>query len=139
MKNTFKTKYYRTLEVIGFISFLSVILVQRFIRPNSADFDESIKHLLGVIPNLLAGIAMSLALFIYGKSYFDRFHLSPEKAILVSVLISMLGLTLWECIQIIAHRSFDLEDVMASVLGSLFSAIAIYLNIQYNCKYNRVE
>lgn len=139
MKSTFKSKYYKVLELIGFIAFVMVILVQRLIRPNSHGSDESIKHLLGVMPNLLAGVAMSLAIFIYGKSYFDRYKLSPDKAMLASVGISILGLTLWEYFQMAAHKSFDSEDVWASVLGSLFSALVIFLNIRYNKKHNRVE
>ncbi len=139
MKQTFKTKYYKSLELIGFVAFLSVIVVQRCIRPNSRDFDESIKHLLGVMPNLLAGIAMCIAFFIYGKPYFIRFQMSPKKGMLVSMIIAIVGLTLWEYFQILAHRKFDNEDVMASTFGGLLSAIAIYINIQYNRKYNRVE
>ncbi|MBU3680188.1 MAG: hypothetical protein FGM32_11400 [Candidatus Kapabacteria bacterium] len=135
MKVIFKSKDYQVLEMIGFISFMMIILTQRAIRPNSQGFDESIKHLLGVVPNLLAGLAMSLAIFIYGKSYFDRFKLSAEKAMLASLAISIAGLTLWEYIQTAAHKSFDSEDVLASILGSLLSALAIYLNIRYNRKH----
>jgi VanZ family protein len=139
MYKPFKSKNYQTLESIGFIAFITTILVQNFIRPNSKDYDEMIKQLLGVLPNFLAGIGMSMAIFIYNNGYFEKIKLNPEKRMLASVILSILGLTLWEYIQIFAYRPFDINDVIATILGSLLSAVLIYLNINYNKKLNLVE
>ncbi len=139
MNKLFKSKNYQTLESIGFIAFITTILVQNFIRPNSKDYDEIIKQLLGVLPNFLAGIGMSMAIFIYNNGYFEKIKLNPEKRMLASVILSILGLTLWEYIQIFAYRPFDINDVIATIVGSLLSAVLIYLNIKYNKKQNLVE
>ncbi len=139
MNKLFKSKNYQTLESIGFIAFITTILVQNFIRPNSKDYNEIIKQLLGVLPNFLAGIGMSIAIFIYNNGYFEKIKLNPEKRMLASVILSILGLTLWEYIQIFSYRPFDINDVIATILGSLLSAVLIYLNIKYNKKQNLVE
>lgn len=139
MNKLFKSKNYQTLESIGFIAFMTIIVIQNFIRPNSKDYDEIIKQLLGVMPNFLAGIAMSIAIFIYNNGYFEKMKFTPEKSMFASVIISMIGLTLWEYIQIFAYRPFDNNDVIATIIGSLISAVLIYLNINFNKKHNRVE
>lgn len=139
MNKLFKSKNYQTLESIGFIAFMTTIMVQNFIRPKSKDYDEIVKQLLGVLPNLLAGIGMSIAIFIYNNGYFEKIKLNPEKRMLASVILSILGLTLWEYIQIFAYRPFDINDVIATIVVSLLSGVLIYLNINYNKKHNKVE
>ena len=138
MKISYRTKHYQVIEVIGIVAFVLVILVQQFIRPNSQNYAESIKHLLGVMPNLFGGMAICIAIFIHGKTTFDKYNLSPEKAMMLSAFLTILGLIIWEYVQIIAHRHFYLNDVLASILGSFISSAFIYFNIRYNKKKNRI-
>lgn len=139
MKSFFKSTNYQNLELIGFISFAIIIITQQVLRPNSINLNEQYKHFLGVLPNLLAGIAMSIAIFIYGDSFFNKLNIKPKIAMIFSVLLSLSGLTLWEYIQIIAHRPFDFEDIIATSIGCFISLVAIFFAIKHNENNNKIE
>lgn len=128
----FKTTNFKGVEIVGFLAFIGVILVQRFIRPNLTAANESIKFILGIFPNFFAGIGMTIALFIYQHNRFKQFGLSQYQTVLASTFVSITGLWLWEYAQTFTKKEFDWHDVLASIAGSLISLVLLAWNIRVN-------
>ena len=135
MAKVYRTQHFHAIEWLGTISFFFIMLIQYFIRPNwGASSNENIRFCLGIAPNFLGGIAMTIALFMYQITKRLPFTQNALLSILISFLAAGFGLWLWEYFQLIAHRFFDTNDVIASWCGAAISFVAIYIQVQRNFK-----
>ncbi|MBX7042753.1 MAG: hypothetical protein K1X85_07605 [Ignavibacteria bacterium] len=123
------------LFAFGTISFT---LVQDNFRPNYDGQNEIIKYLLGIAPNYFAGLGLS-SFFIAMFTHINTTSKKPSSSVwlnskvqITSVLISVIGLSLWEYLQTYSTRGyFDWHDLVWTILGaSTFYLIWFVINRQ---------
>jgi hypothetical protein len=123
------------LFAIGTIAFT---LVQDNIRPNYHGQSELLKYFLGVAPNLFAGLGLC-AFFVVMITHINSTSKNPSnsiwlnrKAHILSITISIIGLSVWEFIQTFSVRGhFDWHDLIWTVIGALtFYLLWLVINKQ---------
>lgn len=125
----FRTRHYRGMEAIGMLAFTGVIVVQVWIRPELGTKNQSLSFLCGILPNFFAGIGISVSLFVrLFKSYPNK-QFSLYTMALISCLLAIVGLSMWEVAQIVAGRRFDLYDIMATIAGAACTFMAFLVPI----------
>lgn len=110
------------LFALGTIAFT---LVQDNIRPNYHGTSDLVKYLLGIAPNYFAGLALC-SFFVVMISHINSTAKKPSasvwlnsKAHISSILISVIGLSLWEFAQTFsAHGHFDPQDIIWTWIGA---------------------
>ena len=125
---------------LGLFAFgtISFTLVQDYIRPNYTGQSELVKYLLGIAPNYFAGLGLS-SFFVVMINQINRSSKKPSasvwlnsKAYISSILISVIGLSIWEFMQTYSRRGrFDWHDLVWTILGaSIFYLIWFIINRQ---------
>jgi glycopeptide antibiotics resistance protein len=110
-----------------FITGMLLIIRVKSIRRHPGDLN-SISHFLGYAPNLIAAFSLPF-LFLYFFIYYinsKKIKLpkpavaNSNKHLVYAGAIAMAGLLVWEFIQMYRpNRTFDIEDVTATVAGVL--------------------
>ncbi len=117
---------------------ISFTLVQDDIRPNYNGQSKLIKYILGIAPNYFAGLGLS-SFFVVMINHINSSSKKPSasiwlnsKAYISSILISVIGLSLWEFMQTFSTRGhFDWHDLAWTILGaSTFYLIWFIINRQ---------
>lgn len=111
------------LFAFGTIAFT---LVQDNIRPNYSGQNDLIKYLLGIAPNFFAGLGLS-SFFVVMITHINSTSKKPStsvwlnsKAHISSIVISVIGLSLWEFMQTFSTRGhFDVHDLIWTIIGAL--------------------
>lgn len=101
------------------------LFIQEYLRPNRIFPSKMGIFLMGVLPSFFGSMAYVFILFIFYKlvqGHYQRFRL--WSALLFANLFTVLGLGLWEFIRLVI-RPFDWWDVLASLIGGLFSTLLI--------------
>jgi hypothetical protein len=115
---------------------LAFTLVQDNIRPNYHGQSNVIKYLLGIAPNYFAGLGLC-SFFVVMIAHLNTTSKKPStsvwlngKAQISSVLISVIGLSLWEFMQTYSARGhFDWHDLLWTLIGtSTFYVIWLIVN-----------
>ncbi len=134
MTEIVRSAHYRIAELIGFIAFVAIFLVNFYFRPNSANMSATVKWFLGVAPNFLGGIGLTISIFVYRFNVFKKRGLTLYKTCIASALISSIGLLVWESIRAIGSFFFDSEDVIMSTVGSALSLVLLVLLVNMNIR-----
>ncbi len=132
------------LFVFGTIAFT---VVQDNIRPNYIGTSDLIKYLLGVAPNYFAGLGLSsffVVMIIHINSSSKKPYKSTwlnNKAQLSSIIISVIGLSIWEFMQTFSTRGhFDWHDIIWTILGaSTFYFIWVIVEKRNVNQYEKLE
>lgn len=105
---------------------LAFTLVQDYIRPHYQGESHLIPYFLGIAPNYFAGLGLC-SFFVVMITHINSTSKNPsnsvwlnEKAHISSIFISVIGLSLWEFIQIFSARGhFDWHDLIWTFIGAL--------------------
>lgn len=113
---------------LGLFAFgtIAFTLVQDNIRPNYHGQNDVIKYLLGIAPNYFAGVSLS-SFFVVMINHINSASKKPStsvwvnsKAQILSMLISLTGLSIWEFMQTYTSRGhFDWHDLLWTIIGAL--------------------
>jgi len=105
------------------ICFIAFNQIQDNIRPNYNGDNTIIKYILGVAPNFFPAIGIP-ALFVISIPYVINKKSSAvwylNKRHLLANLISVVGLVGWEFIQLAGKLRFDWNDILWTLIGSIF-------------------
>ena len=112
------------------IAALALLSCVHWIRGLSGELVPAVAYLVGVLPNVVAAIAIP---FVFMGIIADQKKDAPPTTIqrwfYASVITSCFGLLGWELIQRTSDRLiFDFNDLLATVVGSMI-ACAIFLAI----------
>lgn len=119
---------------------IAFTIVQDNIRPNYHGQSDLIKYLLGVAPNYFAGLGLS-SFFVVMITHINSTSKKPSASVwlnsraqISSILISVIGLSLWEFMQTFSARGhFDWNDILWTFTGALtFYLIWFVINGQTN-------
>ncbi|PVX50729.1 hypothetical protein C7377_1042 [Balneicella halophila] len=109
------------------LSFLGIILIKSYIRPQPPHLSETLDFLQETLPNFFAGAIFYVLGFIYFKGLF-RSENSLIRRHLFAFLFSFLGLTLWEYIQFFLwDYPIDYFDNIMTAVGNIFTIFIIFL------------
>ena len=113
---------------LGLFAFgtIAFTLVQDNIRPNYHGQSDVIKYLLGIAPNYFAGLGLS-SFFVVMIIHINSSSKKPSKSVwlnnkaqILSMLISVTGLSIWEFMQTYSSRGyFDWHDLLWTIIGVL--------------------
>ncbi len=109
-----QTRY--ALTGIGALAALSLV---HWGRKMQFDSPEAVSYLMGVMPNVVAAIAIP---FVFLGIWADQQHTASYSALrrrfVIVSLIAGLGLTAWELLQQSSNSLvFDLHDIGATIIG----------------------
>jgi hypothetical protein len=112
------TYYWFAIFAISFVAFQ---IIQEF-RVDYVGENLSITYFYGVAPNFFPAIGLPslfviLILEIFGKN--KKFKRICENRHIASNITSLLGLITWEVLQLIGNLTFDWNDILWTILGSL--------------------
>jgi hypothetical protein len=101
-------------------------VVQDNLRPNYHGQSDLVKYLLGIAPNFFAGLGLS-SFFVVMITHINSTSKNPSKSVWLnnkahfsSILISVVGLSLWEFMQTFSARGhFDWHDIIWTLVGAL--------------------
>ena len=103
--------------LFGFLPGIGYQAIQDRWRLAFADASESVVYLLGVAPNALGVLSLAAGLLVIGHYYFPTF--TYAKLGRYAVFTSLIGLTLWELLQIwLPNGTFDLHDLLWTAVGA---------------------
>lgn len=125
LQKIFSDPRLKTIKTIGIMAFVGVLVIHNIIRPYHLAQSETAKHWYGILPNFFAGLGLCITFYIYHLPGFKNLNLNRQRRLVAAFLISFLGLTLWEYLQHLLHRPFDIEDIWMSLAGALIGAISI--------------
>ena len=103
------------------ISFVAFRVIQE-IREDYAGENLAVKYFFGVAPNFFPAIGLP-SLFviwipeIFGKN--KKFKIIRENRHIASNIISLMGLIIWEFLQLTGNLKFDWNDILWTILGAL--------------------
>ncbi len=105
-------------------------LIEEHIRPCYQGID-AVQFLLGVAPNFLASfLIFPFAGMAIWKMQTHKNISVQDKWFWVSLIISSLGLMIWEFMQLTGNLVFDYWDILFTVLGSIL-ALILYKFVKY--------
>jgi hypothetical protein len=110
--------YWFAIFAISFVAFQ----ILQDIRKDYAGESLAVKYFLGVAPNFFPAIGLP-ALFvilipeIFGKN--KKFKRICENSRIASSITSLVGLIIWEVLQLTGNLKFDWNDILWTILGAL--------------------
>jgi hypothetical protein len=112
------TYYWFAIFAISFVAFQ---IIQE-IRADYVGDNLAIKYFYGVAPNIFPAIGLPslfviLILEIFGKN--KKFKRICENRHTASNITSLVGLLIWEVLQLIGNLTFDWNDILWTILGAL--------------------
>lgn len=122
----------KLLKIVSTGSFILILAIHNYFRPYGMDYSGLTKYWLGVMPNFLAALGICLALYSTHLLRFKRFQTNSNQLFVVSLILPMLMLIVWEYIQLLLGRPFDMEDIYMSLAGTIVGGlfILVYLGKQ---------
>jgi hypothetical protein len=107
-----KTLSYVLYTVLAFILILTIKFI---VRPGYSGSSAGVSFILGVAPNFLLGFIFPVALRIFYS----------KLKVLYIILISCIAIVLMEFDLYFSGRSFDMYDIIASLLGMLLCIVIL--------------
>lgn len=104
---------------------LTLLTVGHWVREVSSNGAPALIYILGVLPNIVAAIAIPFVFMgIFADERKDASLRSIRNWFFASVFVSCAGMFGWEFIQRTGHQLvFDTDDLIATVLGSFLSLV----------------
>lgn len=104
------------------VSNLAYTYIQDDLRPNDEGDSETFQYLMGIGPNLFAAISVP-SLFMITLPYLLKSSDSEKsriKMLVLSASVSLLGLSVWEVVQITTNNGFfDPHDLYWTGIGTI--------------------
>ncbi len=116
---------FRTLRIISTISFVLILAIHNYFRPYGTEYSTLTKYWLGVLPNFFAGLGICLALYSTHLLRFNRFQTNKNQLFIASLVLPMFMLIVWEYIQFLLGRAFDIDDIYMSLAGTMLGGLLI--------------
>ncbi len=118
---------FRTLRIISTIAFLLILAIHNYFRPYGTEYSTLTKYWLGVLPNFFAGLGICLGLYSNHLLKYKRFETNTNQLFIASLVLPVLMLIVWEYIQFLLGRPFDIEDIYMSLAGTILGGCMILL------------
>lgn len=115
----------KILKVIGTVSFIAVIIIQNYLRTSDALRTTLGSFWLGILPNFFGALGICIALYSTHLLQLKRFQFTKKQLLVLSIFISSVILIIWEFLQIINKRPFDINDVYITIVGSIIGGLLI--------------
>jgi hypothetical protein len=111
------TYYWFAIFAISFIAFQVI----QELRTGYTGENLAIKYFWGVAPNFFPAIGLpSLFLIIIPHVFVQKKKSKPfnKNIHIISNIISLMGLTIWEVLQLSGNLKFDWNDILWTLLGA---------------------
>lgn len=127
LKTVITDTRFRTLRIISTIAFLLILAIHNYFRPYGTEYSSLTKYWLGVLPNFFAGLGICLALYSTHLLKYKRFQTNKNQLFIASLVLPILMLIVWEYIQFLLGRTFDIDDIYMSLAGTMLGGFMILL------------
>lgn len=125
INSTMRLESVKLLKIVSTGSFIVILAIHNYFRPYGQDYSGLTKYWLGVMPNFLAALGICLALYSTHLLRFKRFQTHKNQLFVASLILPLLMLIIWEYVQLLLGRPFDMEDIYMSLAGTIVGGFLI--------------
>jgi len=115
----------KILKGIGTVSFIAVIVVQNYLRTSDAFRTSQYSFWLGILPNFFGAIGICIVFYSTHLLQLRRFQFTKKQLLALSIFSSIIILIIWEFLQTLAKRPFDINDVYMTIAGGIIGGLFI--------------
>ena len=137
-KSNRKDPKHRIISLWAGLSIVSVILIQRIIRPSHFKLSAFENFLQGTLPNFFSATGLCAIAFLYYKLFVCSEHTKNEllKRLIFASFFAFIGLTLWELIQYFIGFPVDYADILMTAIGCIVTSIFIVIIYKFKSNIN---